>query len=83
MLAVVNLTVSAPTNITTITTPTATTIMRWPENFIWSTSGAISEMNCVHIVEPSDPLWKDADNYLCHESGPGIRDIGLKWSYAG
>ena len=57
---------------------------KYPEQFKFTTSGPIPGYECIHIVEPSDPVWaKSQKNYFCHEAGENIRDIGMRWSFSG
>ncbi|XP_066915265.1 uncharacterized protein [Clytia hemisphaerica] len=56
----------------------------FPEEFLWSFKGRIPKMNCVKVIEPSDPKWKNGDNFLCHVREHGrICNTGIRWSYRG
>ena len=55
---------------------------KWPQEFEWSSAGAIDGMVCTRILERSDPdTWRD--NYFCHKAGCGIKNVGMKWSSKG
>eukprot|EP00111_Clytia_hemisphaerica_P006187 TCONS_00017917-protein len=56
---------------------------RFPEEFRFSYRGTIHGYHCVKIIEPSDPVWKNGDNFFCSKAGNGIRNPGMVWSYAG
>lgn len=54
----------------------------WPNEFAWNSAGPISGYHCTQILESADPhTWHD--NYFCQIAGPGIKNIGMRWSSAG
>ena len=57
---------------------------KWPEEFKWSSAGALADMTCTHIYESADHAGTWHDNYFCYNASiPGIQGIGMRWSSAG
>ncbi|XP_057301489.1 uncharacterized protein LOC130635959 [Hydractinia symbiolongicarpus] len=56
----------------------------WPTEFKWSYTGKVDGYNCTQINEPLMPLhyfWYD--NHFCVKSGPGLKQVGMKFKNSG
>ena len=56
---------------------------KWPWDFKFSTSGSVSEYNCVQLSEsvPVQYFW--FDNHFCVRQDLNYTDIGMIWSNIG
>lgn len=56
----------------------------WPTEFKWSYTGKVDGYDCTQINEPLMPLhyfWYD--NHFCVKSGPGLKQVGMKFKNSG